>query len=129
MFALVLDLSYITSSTYIDDYPFAVVVVVWNWMEVVLAGILRILVDSFLLVSTELGQFPKREKTINYFSYRLLPFHTTIIEFHYFSKVFRICILQIHLVLFLSSSVHGNIEKLQITFANNNRNVRMKVHD
>ena len=45
--------------TYIDDYPFAVVVVVWNWMEVVLAGILRILVDSFLLVSTELGQFPE----------------------------------------------------------------------
>ena len=41
--------------TYIDDYPFAVVVVMWNWMEVVLAGILRILVDSFLLVSTELG--------------------------------------------------------------------------
>ena len=45
--------------TYIDDYPFAGVVVMWNWMEVVLAGILRILVDSFLLVSTELGQFPE----------------------------------------------------------------------
>ena len=53
--------------TYIDDYPFAVVVVVWNWMEVVLAGILRILVDSFLLVSTELGQFP--EMKIEQFRY------------------------------------------------------------
>ena len=59
----------ITYSTYIDDYPFAVVVVVWNWMEVVLAGILRILVDSFLLVSTELGQFPKiKIKQFIYFS-------------------------------------------------------------
>ena len=67
MFALELDLSYVASSTYIDDYPFAVVVVVWNWMEVVLAGILRILVDSFLLVSTELGQFPIRGKKMNYF--------------------------------------------------------------
>ena len=52
----------ITYSTYIDDYPFTGVVVVWNWMEVVLAGILRILVDSFLLVSTELGQFPENIK-------------------------------------------------------------------
>ena len=72
--------------TYIDDYPFAVVVVVWNWMEVVLAGILRILVDSFLLVSTELGQFPEMKiKQFRYLSrflinrtytnkYKLFPF-------------------------------------------------------
>ena len=40
--------------TYVDDYPLAVVVVVWDWMEVVLASVLRVLMDPLILVSIDL---------------------------------------------------------------------------
>ena len=42
--------------TYIDDDPFTEVVIVRNWMEVVLPGVLGVLVDALLLLAGDLGQ-------------------------------------------------------------------------
>ena len=49
--------------THVDDDPFAVVVVVLDRVEVVLARVLRVLVDALILVRAQLRQRPgKREK-------------------------------------------------------------------
>ena len=47
-----------TCYTYVDDDPLAVVVVVLDGMEVVLARVLRILVDAIILVGTQLRKRP-----------------------------------------------------------------------
>ena len=42
--------------TYIDDDPFTEVVIVRNWMEVVLPGVLGVLVDALLLMPADFWQ-------------------------------------------------------------------------
>ena len=42
--------------TYIDDDPFTEVVIVRNWMEVVLPGVLGVLMNSLLLLPGDLWQ-------------------------------------------------------------------------
>ena len=48
--------------THVDDDPLAVVVVVLDRVEVVLARVLRVLVNALILVRAQLRQRPERRK-------------------------------------------------------------------
>ena len=48
--------------TYIDDDPFTEVVIVRNWMEVVLPGVLGVLVDTLLLMPADFWQRSTKNK-------------------------------------------------------------------
>ena len=48
--------------TYIDDDPFTEVVIVRNWMEVVLPGVLGVLVDALLLMPADFWQRSTKNK-------------------------------------------------------------------
>ena len=45
-----------SKETYINYHSFTVVVIMYNRMEVMLSGILRILMDALVFVSGELGK-------------------------------------------------------------------------
>ena len=48
--------------SYIDDDPFTEVVIVRNWMEVVLPGVLGVLVDALLLMPADFWQRSTKNK-------------------------------------------------------------------
>ncbi len=50
------------TESYVNDDPLAVVVVVLDGVEVVLAGVLRVLVHAVILVRAQLGKRPEMAK-------------------------------------------------------------------
>ena len=48
--------------SYVDHNSLAVVVVVGHWVEVVRPGVLRVLVNTLLLLPRDLGQRPEKKR-------------------------------------------------------------------